>query len=381
LWLHGRTDGTTALGCGTQLAALLDSPEITTLVTELAATRWTGRPGYPIRAMVGMALTKSLYTLPTWTRTVGLVREHDALRAAIGCAAPASVPSVHACYRFTAKLRTYKPLLVACVDRVTAALHEQLPELGTTVAIDASDLPAYGNGQRYLYKGGPERKRFSDPDATWGHRSAVSTRSAGSFYGYKLHQLVCVATGLPLAWRVETAKDSEATFAIPLLEAVMGRRFRPEVAILDMGYDHEVVYEGFEAHGCHPVIPLRQTPAVKAGRHKPPVCAHGEWTFAGSDAKRQAATWRCPTGACSPASTWITAQRLHTLIPRTSLRWKKLYRQRGSVERENGRLKHQWGLLPLRLRGIERVRLHADLTILARLTVALAKARAVPLAA
>ena len=51
------------------------------------------------------------------------------------------------------------------------------------------------------------------------------------------------------------------------------------------------------------------------------------------------------------------------------------------MEREHGRLTHQWGLLPLRLRGIERVRLHADLAILARLTVALATARAVPLAA
>jgi hypothetical protein len=188
--------------------------------------------------MVGMALTKSLHTLPTWTRTVGLVREHDALRAALGCPDAAAVPSVHACDRFTVKLRTCTPLLDACVDRVTAALHQQLPELGATVAIDASDLPADANGQRHLYKGGPERKRFSDPDATWGHRSAVSTRSAGSFYGYKLHQLVCVATGLPLAWRVATAKDSESSFAVPLLEAVTGRRFRPEVAVLDMGYDH-----------------------------------------------------------------------------------------------------------------------------------------------
>jgi hypothetical protein len=50
-----------------------------------------------------------------------------------------------------------------------------MPDLGTTVAIDASDMPAYANGQRYLYKGGPERKPYSDPDATWGHRSAVST--------------------------------------------------------------------------------------------------------------------------------------------------------------------------------------------------------------
>jgi hypothetical protein len=295
-----------------QISALLDSPEIDQLVTELAATRWTGRPGYPIRMMVGIALAKSVYTLPTWTRTVALVGEH----AAIGCPDVASVPSIHACYRFTAKLRRFKPLLDACLDRVVTALHKQMPDLGSTVAIDASDMPAYANGQRYLYKGGPERKTYSDPDATWGHRSAVSTRSAGSFYGYKLHQVVCAITGLPLAWRVETAKDSESTFAMPLLDAVKARGFRPEIAIMDMGYDHEAIYADCEQRDCHPIIPLRQTPAVKAGKHLPPVCEHGEWTFAGAEAKRRAAKWRCPSGECSPASRWIGASRLHTLIPR-----------------------------------------------------------------
>ncbi len=136
-------------------------------MAELEATRLTGRPGYPIRAMIGMALAKSQYALPTWTRTVALVSEHAALRHALGCTDLASVPSVHACYRFTRKLRKFKPLLDACLDRVTAALHEQMPDLGSTVAIDDSDMPAYANGQRYLYKGGPERKRYSDPDATW----------------------------------------------------------------------------------------------------------------------------------------------------------------------------------------------------------------------
>jgi len=66
-----------------QLAALLDSPEIGQLVSELAATRWTGRPGYPIRTMVGMGLAKSVYTLPTWTRTVALLSKHAALRTAL----------------------------------------------------------------------------------------------------------------------------------------------------------------------------------------------------------------------------------------------------------------------------------------------------------
>jgi hypothetical protein len=51
------------------------------------------------------------------------------------------------------------------------------------------------------------------------------------------------------------------------------------------------------------------------------------------------------------------------------------------VEREFGRLKNEWAMLPLRIRGLERVRLHADLTILAKLACALARARAVPLAA
>ena len=167
-----------------------------------------------------------------------------------------------------------------CVDRVTASLHEQMPELDSTVAMDARDMPAYANGQRYLYKGGPERKTYSDPDASWGHRSALSTRAAGSFYGYKLHQAVDAETGLPLAWRVETARDAESTYAVPLLDSVKSRGFRPSVAVMDMGYDLGPVYDGFEARDRHPIIPLRETPAVKAGKHRPPTCEHGEWTFA-----------------------------------------------------------------------------------------------------
>ena len=42
---------------------------------------------------------------------------------------------------------------------------------------------------------------------------------------------------------------------------------------------------------------------------------------------------------------------------------------------------NEWALSPMRVRGIERVRLHADLTVLAKLSCALARARAAPLAA
>ena len=67
-----------------QVAALLHLPEITQFITDLDETRWTGRPGYPVRTMVGAALVKALYALPTWTRTARLIAEHAALREAIG---------------------------------------------------------------------------------------------------------------------------------------------------------------------------------------------------------------------------------------------------------------------------------------------------------
>jgi hypothetical protein len=108
---------------------------------------------------------------------------------------------VWACYRFARKLRENRPALEACLDACAASLREQYPDFGRDVAIDASDLPAFANGQRYVSQGGKERERFSDPDASWGHRSAVSTRKGGGFYGYKLQLAVCTTTGLPLAWR------------------------------------------------------------------------------------------------------------------------------------------------------------------------------------
>jgi Transposase DDE domain len=312
---------------------------------------------------------------PTWSRTAALIAEHDALREAIG-----GSPSVYALYRFSAKLRAHKPLLDACLDRVTASIRAELPEYGRDVAIDASDLPGYANGQRFVSAGGRERETFSDVDASWGHRSAVSTRKGGGFYGYKLSMAVCARTDLPVAWRVETARAHEASLADDLLQRVR-ERVKPETVAMDKGYDTQPIHDACHAAGCLPIIPLKQTTAVKRGEHRPPECEHGTWTFAGADAKRNASKWRCPTGECQPKSKWVKASRLHPLVPRESKRWGDLYRGRASVERAFGRLKNERGLAPLRVRGLERVALHTDLCILATLASALARARAVPLAA
>jgi transposase len=303
------------------LAAILDSAEIQRLIEDLEATKWTGRPGYPIRALLGVALAKSLYAIPTWSRTIALVHEHEALQRALG-----AVPSVYAAYRFAAKLRVHTDLLEGCIGRVLSRLRAANPGMGENIAIDASDLPAFANGQRYVSKGGRERElsEYSDPDASWGHRSAVSTRKGGGFYGYKIHMAVCTGTGMPLAWDIRSGRDNEIPVAMPLLDRVqMGHVVRS--VVMDKGYDVAMLYEGCEQRGAEAIIPLKRT------KYAIPDC------------------------------------KLRT--PRDE-HWKKLYKARGAVEREFGRLKHEWAMLPLRVRGLARVRLHINLTILCKLCCA-----------
>lgn len=317
------------------VAAILDSPEVQDLIAAVEAIGdRRGRKGYGTRALIGAVLVRGIYGFPSWTWTAALIREHPALREVLGGA-----PTNWACCRFATKLRQNRKVLGACFDACAEALREVNPDFGRDVAIDASDLPAYANGQRYVSKGGKERKKFSDPDASWGHRSAISTRSGGGFYGYKIHAAVCTVTGLPLAWQIETARRQESLYLAPLLDAVKARGFKPETVAADKGYDNARVYGECEARGVEPVIPVR---GAKKDQPILPLAIGG---------------------------------RMFPRIVRGTDRFKNLYRRRVAVEREFGRLKHEHGLGTFKVRGKERVALHADLVMLARLSQALCWAR------
>ena len=110
---------------------------------------------------------------------------------------------------------------------------------------------------------------------------------------------------------------------------------RPETVAADKGYDNARVYAECEERGCEPVIPLR---GVKGKQPVLPIGIGG---------------------------------RLFPRITRHSERFRSLYRRRAAVERAFGDLKHNYGLAPLRVRGLAKVQLHADLTMLARLSLAL----------
>lgn len=329
---HGKVARRTVVS---DVAAILDSPEVSALieaVNDSGSPR--GRKGYGTRALLGSCLIRSLFGLPTFTMTAALIAEHRGLEDALG-----GCPSMWAMYRFSVKLQKNRPAIQACLDSLAASLRERHPDFGRDVAIDASDMPAWANGMRYVRNGGPERERYSDPDASWGHRSAVSTRKGGGFYGYKIDLAVCTKTSLPLAWQTRTARHHESLFVADLLDAVKARGFQPETVAMDKGYDNTRVYGECESRGVSPVIPLR---GVKGKQTVIPISTGG---------------------------------RLFPHIARHTDRFRKLYAGRAAVEREFGALKNLYGLAPLRVRGFARVQLHADLAILARLALALNRAQ------
>ena len=88
------------------------------------------------------------------------------------------------------------------------------------------------------------RARFADPDASWGHRSAVATRKGGGFHGYKIDAAVCTNTGLPVTWIVRTASEAETTFALPLIHAGSRARIRGQ--------------------GCHPTRAMTTSRSTRA---------------------------------------------------------------------------------------------------------------------
>jgi len=77
--------------------------------------------------------------------------------------------------------------------------------------------------------------RRTDPDAALGHAPAHHPRAL--LLGYRVHTLLCRGTGLPLLFRLSTAKVHDAPFACPVLElAIHLLGIQPRVIRLDAGY-------------------------------------------------------------------------------------------------------------------------------------------------
>jgi IS5 family transposase len=248
------------------------------------------------------------------------------------------MPSQPTLSRFGSKLsKRWNALEVKSLFRkLTLTLYETLPDFGTSVAIDSTDIKAWSNGgkkgrRRNAFDltgpGHPRHPgRVSDPDAGW----CVKTNTEGNkkyVWGYKVHILADTTYELPIAISITAGNVHDVNEAKPLLRQarVANGAFHPQYVLCDAGYSSD---------------PLRQH--IKRQYRAEPVID--------PNAGHKRAVARTPKTA----------------------EWKAIYNRRTAVERLNGRLKGFYKLSDVGVRGRMKVTVHALMAAIILLTNATA---------
>ena len=359
-----------------ELEAVFEALPDGELLEALEETRWTGRPGYPIRVMWRTLVASFFLGIVHDTDLIRALQSNPLLAEACGIDWPDGVPSKYAYCRFRKKLVGFSDLVASLLTECVERLREALPDFGQTVAIDSTDLKAWANGLH----------QETDPDAGTGAKHKSSRRVY--WYGYKAHVVVDANSELPISFHISAANVYDGKHLPPALQGARATFdwFDPAHVLADKGYDSRECFRFVgEDMKAIPVIDVQKGRAGRAREGRPceaqPVITPNGVRYR---CERLPYDPKCSRfGKCpllpvfvdSPLNP-LTAQTYYerySPFPYRSPEWQALYNKRVSVERVFGRLKGYRKLDALRTRGLAKVWLHVAMSILAMNGAALAK--------
>ena len=226
------------------------------------------------------ALTKYLLGLRYYAELVNLLSTNTAVWQL--CGFEEGVPNASVICRFFKRRSNHPDLIEQAIDRLVDNVAQAVPEhqdatappVGMALAIDSTDIPAWVDVQK---------KPYSDPAAKWGVRTNADAPDGKEFfYGYKLHLTCDAIYGVPLAYEILPASQSDSPTLPGLVDKVASAHpgFKPRYMIADKGYDALSNYRHLDQQRIVPVIPLRNTDkedstTSKAGRY---VSAASPWS-------------------------------------------------------------------------------------------------------
>lgn len=369
-----------------ELRAVFENLHDEELIEALENTRWTGRPGFPIKIMWKTIIASYVLDIFTIQGLIRMLHRNPLVAVQCGICSDEEIPTRFAYYRFVKKLISHTALIEKCMAKTIEAIKDKLPEFGETIVVDSTDVPTYS--KRY-------KKPQSDPDAGWGFKKN-SDGDEYSWLGYKMHLASTVVGKLeiPLLPIVTPANANDSPVMIPLLEKnkSMVKGLSPRFVLGDKGYDakenYRAVVEDFKAV---PIIDINLRGRKGKGNrfediadeYGAPHCAWGvPMVFWGYDKKQKRLKYRCPLACGKKGCTWIdkcsksdygqvvkislkTDYRRFIQVPRRTKKWKQIYNHRTSIERIFSRLKKDGDgrLVNHRMRGLEKITLNCLLSV------------------
>jgi len=305
-------------------------------------------------------------------------------------------------------------------DDLVARLGSELPELGRHLGIDSKAIRSAGRPS------GKDLDGRRDRDGDWGAKTYRGKRSDGTlwervkrWFGYKLHLIVDVRYEVPLGYEVSRASVSDTTRLLLMTERLGARHGwlleRAEDFSGDKGYDSEENNrELYDRYGIKPIIDVRHD--WKDGEDTRPLdpdrvdnlvtdeegsifCVRQSMrdahkvemvpmAFYGFEPDRQTLKYRCPAAVygyeCAErkSCSWTDYGRVVRVpldldrrrfvpVPRSTYKWRRLYRGRTAVERVNSRLDVSFGFERHFIRGMNKMRLRVGMALVVMLSMAL----------
>ena len=129
------------------------------------------------------------------------------------------------------------------MDEVVREVMKIRPELGEDLAVDATPVRSYSDGNRKLP---------SDPDAEWGMHHKANTKEGFEWiFGYKLHVAADANHDFPIVIKFTAGNANDSPHMVSLVESAERRlNAFPKSVIADRGYDSERNNEWVDERGA-----------------------------------------------------------------------------------------------------------------------------------
>lgn len=365
-----------------ELGEVFDCLPESQLVAKLSLDRWVGRSGYPIGVMLRAYLASYFLNMRNTNNLIRRLQEDAALREICGFSSLEPLPHRVTFNRFMARLELHQDLIQWCIDQVLTKLHKILPDFGTIVAIDATDVHSHSDC---------DRKPVSDEEAGFVIKEGATGHRKKWAWGYKLHLIADAIYELPIAMSVTPGNAREMGEMMPLLRAAKAKLpwFSPRYIIADKGYDDHKNFEAIvKEFDAEPIIKTRMGVPV-FGTPAQPFCLGKLPLVYRSCDKNKGLQYQCPERVgkatcplpekCPLKIIWIRPvhdyRRFGYRVARNTEEWQNLYNHRTAIERINSRLKYERRLDSHCFRQLGKIAFHCSLAVLSLLAGALAKAQ------
>ena len=361
----------------TEVREIIDAIDAAPILERLAEYRRTGRRGYPLRSLWRAYVVSFALNMATTNDLIRRLQDHIELRVLCGFS---TLPSRRTFNRFILRLSDHSNLVESALSGITDKLATLLPGFGEYVAIDGTTIKGYSNGNR---------KVISDPDASWGVKNSVASKSGKqSVFGFSYQLVADVVYDLPISGMVTTGAASEMPMLPPVLDRAQEVHpwLNPQYVVADRGYDSLSNAEDVLNRNSSPIIHIRDFLKSKKDPRKRlydgiytyngvPTCRGLEpMEYVRSDTER-GHLYRCVNGGCridylpedDCQPIWVNRlddSRRFPPVRRDSQRWKDLYARRQGIERVFKSLKEFRRLESHKVRGIGRIALHVAMSVL-----------------